>query len=476
MTEEERDERRRRRAALLFLPLLLLGAAFCFWTLFASVTLGEAESFIPAPLGSGALANYGEDEITGRLRSLSISIVEAVIRDRDPEEQDAGARATNVSESLKSPVPTVTPKPGDPTGTPTIPPTTTVTPNLSVTGTMTATVSPSPSPFPSRTPTPTKTDVPSSSPGPTATLKPCGPVITIVAPLDLARYTLADELPGQAIAYDPDCSSGTPAPDGTGIIKVEFEIKSEASGWSVVHYEDQLSVKYCAFDGSSICNTHSLSTGEWPTPVSSPPSTPEPIELGEHKLYARAQDDEGIWSAWVHVHFFIDPIPTSTPTPTLTPSPTATNTPTPTPTLTPSPVPPTSTPTPTSTDTPMPTNTPTQTPTPTPVCSMITIDNLNVPAGNEVTWDLTSGNATSVTITRVQVTWPTPNDDLNSIKVNSSTIWSGSDDSPGADLLMSGTVPSGGPYVFKFNFASSAVPSPYTLTVTFNAVCDVTYP
>jgi len=87
----------RRRAALLLVPMLLLGAAFCLWTLFASVTLGEAESFIPAPLGSDALANYGEDGITGRLRSLSISIVEAVIRDRDPEEEDEGIRGQNMA-------------------------------------------------------------------------------------------------------------------------------------------------------------------------------------------------------------------------------------------------------------------------------------------------------------------------------------------------------------------------------------------
>jgi hypothetical protein len=73
----------------LLLPLLLLGAGLCFWTLFASVSLGEAQSFIPAPLGSNAVANYGEDDIPGRLRSLSISIVEAVIRDRDPEEGNA---------------------------------------------------------------------------------------------------------------------------------------------------------------------------------------------------------------------------------------------------------------------------------------------------------------------------------------------------------------------------------------------------
>ncbi|MFV2044588.1 MAG: hypothetical protein ACC700_15310 [Anaerolineales bacterium] len=459
MTEEERDERRRRRAALLLLPLLLLGAAFCFLTLFASVTMGEAESFIPAPLGSDALANYGEDKITGRLRSLSISIVEAVIRDRDPEEEDAGARATSVSESLKSPVPTVTPKPGDPTGTPTSLPTTTSTPGLLATGTTTATVSPSPSPFPSRTPTPTKTDVPASTPGPTATPTPCGPVITIIAPLDLARYTLADELPGQAIAYDPDCSSGTPAPDGTGITKVEFEIKSEASGWSVVHYEDQFNVKYCAFDGSAICNTHSLSTGEWPTPISTPPSTPEPIELGEHKLYARAQDDEGIWSAWVHVHFFIDPIPTSTPTPTLTPSPTATNTPTPTPT-----------PTPTNTPVPLPTD------TPVPVCSLITLTGFGT-SGKDIFWNLTNGTGSTITITEIFINWPASNDKLKKVRLDTADIYTSDDDSPPTNITGGWTgasrdVGNGATSVLTFEFEQDpAAVSGYTVNVTFDNLC-----
>ncbi|MDK1046315.1 MAG: hypothetical protein QGM45_11605, partial [Anaerolineales bacterium] len=137
MTEDKHDDGRRRRAILMFLPLFLLAAAGCYWLLFANVSLGEAESFIPAPLGSDALANYGKDKLQGRLRSLSISIVRAVIRDREPEGTDADARAADVSESLKSPVPTVTPKPGDPTytPTPTSPPTTTSTQEPSVTPT-----------------------------------------------------------------------------------------------------------------------------------------------------------------------------------------------------------------------------------------------------------------------------------------------------------------------------------------------------
>jgi len=464
MTEEERDDRRRRRTIIMLLPLFILAAAGCVFLLFANVSLGEAQSFIPAPLGSDALANYGKDNLPGRLRSLSISIVEAVIRDRDPEGEDADARATEVSESLKSPVPTVTPKPGDPTGTPTSIPTTTATSIPLATGTTTATGSPSPSPVSSGTPTATKTDAPTSTPGPTSTPTPCGPVITIVAPVDGATYTLAGELPGQAIAYDPDCSSGTPAPDGTGIIKVEFELKSEASGWSVVHYEDQFAVKYCAFEGTPICNTFDLNAGQWPSLPGSPTPTPETIELGPHKLYARAQDDEGNWSAWVHVDFIIDPAPTSTPTPTLTPSPTATNTPTPIPpTLTPTPVPPTLTPSPLP---PTPTFTP-------DVCSLISIDTFVSGGGIYVTWNI-NNSGSAVSLTNLTITWPTPNGKLKKVKLGGATIWTGDDDAPSANLNLSGTVPAGPPTELRTEFENSAAGSGYSGSVTLGTCAPFT--
>lgn len=307
----------RRRAALLLVPMLLLGAAFCLWTLFASVTLGEAESFIPAPLGSDALANYGEDGITGRLRSLSISIVEAVIRDRDPEEEDVGSRVDDVSDSLKSPVPTVTPKPGDPTGTPTSSPTLTLTPDLTATGTATPTATPLPSP----TRTPTAIDVPTAGPsstaGPTATpsntpICTAPPYIEIISPLPDQRFTLAEQLPGQAFAFDPDnvnpltCST-TPATfpddDGDGIVgSPEVEMRIEwwsGSSWMLVHTELEASDPYCAFTS---CTLHDLSSGEWPD------APPISITTGKHRLKAMVlQDDEGVASGWVWVEFYIDP-------------------------------------------------------------------------------------------------------------------------------------------------------------------------
>jgi hypothetical protein len=297
----------------LLLPLLLLGAGLCFWTLFASVSLGEAQSFIPAPLGSNAVANYGEDDIPGRLRSLSISIVEAVIRDRDPEEGNVGSRVDDVIESLKSPVPTV---PGAATGTPTRTPTNTPDPLVTPTETLT----PSPSPFPSRTPTPTKTDAPTAGPSPTPSKTPSPtpckvpPHIEILAPTPDRHYNLSQELPAQAFAFDPDnvdpinCDPGVavfPTDDGVGLpgdpevtFKIEWDEFGDRSSWVQVHEQDQNAEPYCAFTGG--CDAWDLISGLWPDST--------PINTGRHRVKAMVlQDDEGDPSGW-HVHeFYIDP-------------------------------------------------------------------------------------------------------------------------------------------------------------------------
>jgi hypothetical protein len=473
MTEEELTERRRRRAAYLLLPLLLLGAALCVWTLFANVSLGEAQSFIPAPLGSDALANYGKDDIPGRLRSLSISIVEAVIRDRDPEEENVGSRVEDVSESLKSPVPTVTPKPGDPTGTPTSPPTKTSTPDLVVTGTTTATGSPSPSPIPSRTPTATKTDVPtagptsttgpSSTPSKTPTPGPCKvpPHIEILSPSPLVveHFTLAQELPAQAFAFDPDnvdpltCSTASgifPDDDGEGIsgdpevhMKIEW---FDGSGWVLVHTEMENSKAYCAFgDDDPGCLTHDLSSGEWPDSA--------PINTGKHRLKAKVlQDDEGVSSGWVWVEFYIDPAPTATPIP-------PTNTPIP-PTNTP--IPPTNTPV-------APTLTPTQ-----DACWFINIDNFDPGGGSHVTWDMTNTNGFAVALTEIYLSWPSANGALTKVKVGGIEIWIGSENEPETSppLSVSGSLPDGGPINLRFEFESSVDSSPYSGSITFGT-CSI---
>ena len=474
MTEEERSERRRRRRALLLIPLLLLGAALCFWTLFASVSLGEAESFIPAPLGSDALANYGKDDIRGRLRSISISIVEAVIRDRDPEEEDVGSRVEDVSDSLKSPVPTVTPKPGDPTGTPTSPPTTTSTPNLNVTGTETATGSPSPSPIPSRTPTATRTDVPpTSTPGPSPTptstqLCYATPYIKIISPIADQRFTLAEELPGQAFAFDPDnvnpltCSitpSTFPDDDGDGISgDPEVEMRIEwwnGSSWVLVHTELEANTAYCPFgDVDPFCETHDLSTGEWPGST--------PINIGKHRLKAKVlQDDEGVSSGWVWAEFYIDPVPT--PTPSNTPTPTASNTPTNTP------VPPTNTPIP-------PTDTPVPPPTDTPgVCPDFSLSGDDDDDASRVWWDLTNSGAVTAEITRIELTWGSGGT-LQQIELDSNAIWNGDLGDP-VDISTgwTGVTRVFGPGIsqqLRFNISSS-INGLFTVTVYSSNSCVV---
>ena len=477
MTDTKTDPGRSRRPALLLLPLGLIGVSICAVSLFANVTLGEAESFIAAPLHSAALANYAQDPIGGRLQSLSIRIIEFAIQDREPETDDAGARATDVVESLKSPVPTVTPRPGDSTYTPTAPSTSVPSPTIGNTGTQTPT--PSPTRTPTRTPTSTPTDPATAgpsltptktptlgpsptatktpTPGPSSTPTPCAPVITIVAPLDGATHTLAGELPGQAIAYDPDnvdpdCSPATPPPDGTGILQVDFEIKSEASGWSVVHYEDQFSVAYCAFQGAAICNKHSLSSGEWPPLVPTPPPTPEPIELGWHKLYARAKDDEGIWSSWVFVDFYIIAVPTATPTRT------------PTPTLTPTPTP---------TRTPTPSATATVTATSTPTCFLTAFSG----ASNDVRWTLTNGT-TSGTIDQIDLVWNF-SAGLDKIKLDIADIWDGYIN-PSPASISSGWTPESRFFnasdakELRFQFDNSVGGHTFTVTVYFNNGCDVT--
>lgn len=198
MKHPPRENDERRRAVLVLLPLFLVGASLCLWSLFATVTLGEAESFIAAPLHSSALANYGQDPLGGRLQSLSIRIIEFAIRDREPEAGDAGARATEVIEGMKSPVPTVTPKPGDPTATP--PPTQTQITDTPVPATGTPTLTPSPvptrtptasptnpstagpSPTPSKTPTPSNTPTPSMTPTPSNTATPSSSPTTTKTP------------------------------------------------------------------------------------------------------------------------------------------------------------------------------------------------------------------------------------------------------------------------------------------------------
>lgn len=466
MIDTKADPGRSRRPAFLLLALGLIGVSICAVSLFANVTLGEAESFIAAPLHSAALANYAQDPIGGRLQSLSIRIIEFAIRDREPETDDAGARATEVVESLKSPVPTVTPKPGDPTYTPTAANTALPTATIGNTGTPTPTPSPTrtptrtptstptdlatagPSPTPSKTPAPGPSSTATNTPPPSNTPTPCkvAPYIEITSPNDGQRFSLAQELPGEAFAFDPDnanpvtCSTTPPGSNGQGIPvtatptpAIEFVVERQVGAiWVPVHYQAQNTPAYCAFTGSVVCLTHDLSSGQWPDTT--------PINTGLHRLKARVvRDDEGVASGWVSVNFYIDPLPTSTPTPSSTP-------------------------------------TPTNAPSPTPnVCSMISLNSFN-PSSTTVRWKIDNSTGATVTLTQIELNWPTANGNLSSIEFEGSAIWTGLDGPPSITVGASRSVDSGVPdEEVKFFFGVDAQSTGYTLVLTFNGTCTVTF-
>ena len=458
MTDIQRTPGNSRRAAWLLLPLGLVGASICAWSLFANVTLGEAESFIAAPLHSAALANYAQDPIGGRLQSLSIRIIEFAIQDREPESDDAGARATDVVDSLKSPVPTVTPKPGDPTFTPTSPNTAVPSATIGTTGTLTPTPSPTrtptrtpsatptdlatsgPSPTPSKTPTPgpsstaTTTPTPSSTPTPSNTPTPCKvtPMVYIELPVGGTLYGPGDEIEGHAHAWDPDnvnpsnCAP-TPEVDGAGIQEVEFQVKR--LGITVFSHTEFFN-DYCAFDGDWPCPTVAVNGLLWPNSA--------PIVAGPHELWARAKDDEGQFSLWDSTNFTISLSPTATPSPTVAPSPTL------------------------------------------PVCTGIGLTGFNK-SGSEVWLQLSNGPLATITITQIQLSWASP-PDLSEVLLGPPTqIWSGDVPSPAnitggwSGLIGDRQLGMSSSEELRFVFESGAPPSGYSLTVTFDNTCTAVF-
>jgi hypothetical protein len=124
------------------------------------------------------------------------------------------------------------------------------------------------------------------------------------------------KIPAYAQAYDPDNSDTATCagvgPDGDGIMQVEFQFFWwDGMGWAWRYTSVDYTTDYCGFGGNAPCNGHPVVSAKWPNG--------QPIESGQHKLSARALDDEGVWSDWAEVMFNIGVPPT--PTPTLTPTP-----------------------------------------------------------------------------------------------------------------------------------------------------------
>jgi hypothetical protein len=339
----------------------------------------------PRALGFGLLshlqADYGADPLRPPLAALRLSIVGEALADLGLPVGQAQERQQDVEAAMLLAVPTATPRDFDgstphtatpvPTSLPTDAPLPSSEPVLTATET------------PQSTQTPTGTETASSqaataTPGPSPTQCYVDPVIQILMPTDSPTYGIADSIPVQAFAYDPDnvnpggcqLTGVYPADDGAGIDRVEFEIWL---GGSKVYSHSDSSAAYCGFGGSASCSTFRVSSSTWPGG--------QPVRAGLHTLRARSRDGGNHWSGWATVYFTLDipsPTATSTRTPTRTPTATRTRTPTRTApaTWTQPPAPTaivsataTATPTPTSTATPSATTAAptTETPTPTPL-------------------------------------------------------------------------------------------------------------
>jgi hypothetical protein len=167
---------------------------------------------------------------------------------------------------------------------------------------------------PTDTLTPSNTPTPSDTP--TATATPCKvpPVVNIIAPSEGASYDTS--LPMQASAYDPDDANPDTCEgvgvDGEGITQVQFVAEWwDGATWQHVHARTESVVSYCGFGGDSPCQQYDLNNIYWPDGAL--------INSGLHSVYARAKDNEGVWSGWDQVQFYIEKEPT--PTPTMTPTP-----------------------------------------------------------------------------------------------------------------------------------------------------------
>lgn len=427
-------------AFFLFLLLLLLWIAAAF--LLNSASAGSLPFSVS--LRSRLAANYSPDEFSGSQGVFRLSIFNEVFHDLGLSLEEAEERSKEIKVAMGSPVPTATARnfEGDDPFT--------ATPTPQATSTITSTPTETPLPTstykPTETPKPTKElkVVPSNTPGPsfTATKTPTStkcwvnPVVEILEPPDGVTYNDGDDIPAQAFAYDPDnvdpdaCQpiGVYPSDDGVGIEKVEFKIYWVDGTEVLVHSQDQLSVKYCGFTGTSSCNTHSVSSPYWPDGFT-------PINDGLHKLKVRAKDDGGNYSDWVWVYFTLNTGSPPTPTPT---------------------------------------STPTDTPTPDP-CSLITITGPGT-SGERAFWEINNGSSTDITIDVISLEWPTSNGNLEYVKLEGNTIWGLVYPPPLVTITsdwtgMSRVINFGSTEDLEFGFENTAELTGYSVSITFDNGC-----
>jgi serine/threonine-protein kinase len=167
---------------------------------------------------------------------------------------------------------------------------------------------------------------------------------------------------------------------------------------------------------------------------------------------------------------FLTPQALILPTETKTPLPTATSPaaeiPTATPSTTASPIPPT----------------PTDSPSATPVdesCSGLSIGSLP-PSGSVVSWQLTNGGLSGLTLTSLVLDWPDTNGSLKKVRLEGSMIWNQGDNEPSTDIQEDWkgnrnlrNLPSGATKTLHFEFAAASTTG-YSLSLEFDNGCQAT--
>jgi hypothetical protein len=157
------------------------------------------------------------------------------------------------------------------------------------------------------------------------------------------------------------------------------------------------------------------------------------------------------------------PAPTLVDSPTPSPTPSATSSPTITPTATVNP-----------TETFEPSHTPTFTPLPIPtedICSMIQLTSFGVQA-LEINYTLSNSSTTSVEISRIDINWPTKNQEIKIISVAGNVVWDGGDQEPPTTALGVGSVlGQSSSTQLIFTFKRSAGSTGYSLNVTLTNGC-----
>ena len=188
---------------------VLLAAVILFGLLLLSILLSyrsvAAAEVLPVSVKSGYLADYSADPfaMATPLPVVELAIIVDVLQDMEPT--DIPERVETVEVKLKTPVPTVTPKPSEIPASPV--PTNTLAPGQPSPTPLPPTDTPTPTPIPSETPEPTKalpTKKPTRTPPPTATDLPTStPTATVFIPSLTPTYT-----PTQSLCFAPHPVTG----------------------------------------------------------------------------------------------------------------------------------------------------------------------------------------------------------------------------------------------------------------------------